>query len=186
MNIQLQENNYIIIPNFIDVSKALDLASQFREFASSKNIKGDHQVPDSSSSYNYMPFLKLVVEKLPHVEEISGEELSPVCCYSRVYRKGNVLKRHKDRPGCEISVTLNLDGDADWPIYVKNPDGKEVAIDLKPGDAAMYLGHAAEHWREEFSGNEYIQVFLHYVNSKGQFKDEGAEFKNFILRNPLK
>jgi hypothetical protein len=26
-------------------------------------------------------------------------------------RKGAILKRHKDRPSCEISTTLNLGGD---------------------------------------------------------------------------
>ena len=27
------------------------------------------------------------------------------------------LKRHKDRPSCEISTTLNLGGDP-WPIFI--------------------------------------------------------------------
>jgi hypothetical protein len=32
----------------------------------------------------------------------------------------------------------------------------------------MYLGCEAEHWREQFKGKEYVQVFLHYVRSKGE------------------
>jgi predicted 2-oxoglutarate/Fe(II)-dependent dioxygenase YbiX len=39
---------------------------------------------------------------------------------------------------------------------------------LKPGDAMMYRGTIAEHWRDEYVGEEYVQVFLHYVRSRGE------------------
>jgi hypothetical protein len=34
-------------------------------------------------------------------------------------KKDAILERHKDRPSCEISTTLNLGGDL-WPIYIKS------------------------------------------------------------------
>lgn len=183
MNSQLQENNYLIIRNFISSERAQDYAAQFKEYAVSRNLEGDHQVPDSHSFYNFIPFLKLVVEKVEEAGSYAGETLLPICSYSRVYRHGNVLKRHKDRPGCEISLTMNLSGDAPWPIWVQKPNGEEVSVDLNPGDALMYLGFAADHWRDEFTGNEYIQVFMHYVNANGSHADEHKEYINFVERN---
>jgi len=80
------------------------------------------------------------------------------------YKKGDVLKRHKDRFSCEISTTLNLGGDK-WPIYLE-PSGevnkKGIKVDLKPGDMLIYSGCELEHWREAFQGKDCIQVFLHY------------------------
>ena len=49
-------------------------------------------------------------------------------------------------------------------FYIENRDGKEVSIDLEPGDAVIYDGPNAVHWREEYCGEEYIQTFHHYVS----------------------
>jgi hypothetical protein len=78
-----------------------------------------------------------------------------------------VLKRHRDRPACEISFTLNLAKDSDWPIYFQRPDGSETLVELNPGDAVLYLGCQADHWRNKFEGEEHVQVFLHYVRANG-------------------
>tara|TARA_B100000902_G_C26809279_1_gene668400 strand:- start:336 stop:626 length:291 start_codon:yes stop_codon:yes gene_type:complete len=71
--------------------------------------------------------------------------------------KGDSLKRHKDRPSCQISTTLNLGGDP-WSIYLE----PNIEINLKQGDMLIYRGCDLEHWRNKFKGNECIQVFLHY------------------------
>jgi hypothetical protein len=42
-----------------------------------------------------------------------------------------------------------------------------AAIDLAPGDAAVYRGIDCYHWREPFEGAEAAQVFLHYVDRDG-------------------
>ena len=106
----------------------------------------------------------LLEEVKPVMEKHTGIKLSPTYSYSRIYKKGDVLARHKDRYSCEISTTLNLGGDP-WPIYL-DPTGKEgqagVKVDLKPGDMLIYSGCDLEHWREEFTGKDCGQVFLHY------------------------
>jgi predicted 2-oxoglutarate/Fe(II)-dependent dioxygenase YbiX len=84
-----------------------------------------------------------------------------------VYKKGATLERHRDREACEISLTLHLSSNSEWPIYIQRPDGEEVSVDLSPGDVMMYRGNIADHWRERFEGTEYVQVFLHYVRSRG-------------------
>ena len=97
-----------------------------------------------------------------------GLKLYPAYTYARIYKKGDILKRHKDRFSCEISTTMNLGGD-NWPIYLE-PSGeigkKGIKINLKVGDMLIYKGCDLEHWREKFKKKECVQVFLHYNNSK--------------------
>jgi len=123
----------------------------------------------------------LLLKCQPVMEKITGLQLYPSYTYARIYKKGDELKRHKDRFSCEISTTMNLGGDP-WPIYLSPkenvgiPDDKKgitaasnakgVKVDLKPGDMLVYRGMELEHWREKFKGEECVQVFLHYNNRK--------------------
>ena len=52
----------------------------------------------------------------------------------------------------------------EWPIYM---DGNR--IDLKSGEAAVYLGCDLEHKRDNFTGDWHSQVFLHYVDVNGPY-----------------
>jgi predicted 2-oxoglutarate/Fe(II)-dependent dioxygenase YbiX len=78
-----------------------------------------------------------------------------------------MLETHKDRDSCEISVTVTLKQTSNWPIYIKKPNGETAQLVLKPGDAMLYLGCEAEHWRDTLQEEEHTQVFLHYVRSRG-------------------
>ena len=63
----------------------------------------------------------LLLKCQPSMEKATGLKLYPAYTYARIYKKGDELKRHKDRFRCEISTTMNLGGD-DWPIYLEpNP-----------------------------------------------------------------
>ena len=169
MNQKLLDNNYIIIPNFIPSYRANKLKDEFVEFSQKNNIKGDFQIPSSSSDYNYISFLELLCEKTPEISEILEETVLPTYAYSRVYKNGSILKKHSDRDSCEISLTLHLGGDKPWLIWIKTREGEDHSVELNPGDAMMYLGTIAEHWRDEYTGEEYVQVFLHYVRSRGEY-----------------
>lgn len=168
MNQKLLDNNYIIIPNFISNYRANRLKDEFVEYSQQNNLGGDTQIPSSSSDYNYISFLELLCEKTPEVSEILEETVLPTYTYARVYKNGSVLKKHSDRDSCEISLTLHLGGDKPWLIWIKTPEGEDRSVELNPGDAMMYRGTIAEHWRDEYNGEEYVQVFLHYVRSRGE------------------
>lgn len=168
MNNVIKENNFIYIQNFISSERAVELGKQFRNFCKTNNQPCDTQVDGSSAAYNYIDFLELLCEKTPEVSKFLGEKVLPTYTYARVYEKGAILDPHKDREACEISLTLHLVGDQEWPIYITKPNGESVYLNLKSGDAMMYLGCDADHWREQFEGTEYIQVFLHYVRSRGE------------------
>ena len=127
----------------------------------------DQQVPNVYSHYADFVMETLLMKVMPIMKQQTNLNLIPTYSYARVYEKGSILKRHKDRPSCEISVTVMLGSDGTkWPIFMK---GKE--INLEPGDAAIYLGCEIEHWREEFKGDWHAQTFLHYVDKNGANKE---------------
>ena len=110
----------------------------------------------------------MLCEKTPEVSSLLEETVLPTYSYARVYKEGSILEKHTDRDACEISLTLHLDGDFPWPIWIETPQQEKKFVSLNPGDAMLYLGRIAPHWRDEYKGNYYSQVFLHYVKSRGE------------------
>jgi len=150
-----------------------DTCLQHRYFSPYENIIGNYentneQIPNTYSQYSNIAMETLMLKCQPIMEKTTGLKLQPSYTYARIYKKGDELKRHKDRFSCEISTTMNLGGDH-WDIYLE-PSGKEgmkgIKVSLKPGDMLVYSGCELEHWREKFKGNECCQVFLHYNNKK--------------------
>ena len=126
---------------------------------------GDPLVPNTYGVYSDIVMETLLTEVMPKMEDITNLKLIPTYSYARIYKYGDVLAKHKDRPSCEISTTLNLGGEF-WPIYLKLKNGSEVRVDLSPGDMLVYKGCELEHWREKFTGQNCGQVFLHYNNKE--------------------
>jgi len=170
MSDKLKQNNYLVIDDFVDIKTANILCEQFKDDIKNNPDKfpKDTQCPKSFSIYNYRPFLEIFVNKTSYISELIGEPVLPTYCYARLYQNGEVLEKHTDRESCEISVTLNLYKDKDWDIFFTKPNGEKSALNLASGQAALYLGCESEHWRNAFEGEEYIQVFFHYVKSNGK------------------
>jgi hypothetical protein len=151
----------------------------------------DEQVPNVYSHYADFAMETLLMKIMPVVQKHTELELVPTYSYARIYEKGSILKKHKDRPSCEISVTLNLGGDL-WPIFLNSTEknsfnydtSSEIRVDLEPGDMLIYSGCELEHWREEFQGNTCAQVFLHYNHVNGQFKTSNLYDKRPLLGIP--
>ena len=144
----------------------------------------DQQIPGAYSKYGDWVMETLLQYMRPIMKAKTGMDLIPTYSYTRLYEKGNILKRHKDRPSCEISTTLHLGGD-EWPIFL-DPSGQDfviderknihkpgapkgIQVDLKVGDMLIYSGCDLEHWREPFQGNVCSQVFLHYNHANGPY-----------------
>ena len=60
----------------------------------------DQQVPNTYSHYADMVMETLLMKVLPIMKKETGLELIPTYSYARVYKKGDILRRHKDRPSC--------------------------------------------------------------------------------------
>ena len=171
MKNELLQNSYVIIDNFVSPEQANALAVEMekvdKEYPGS--FEHDEQCPKSLGIYDMWAFVELLVEKTPVIASITEEPMFPTYSYARMYKKNEVLERHIDRGACEVSVTLHLGSDGvEWPIYFETPDKQTVAINLKPGQAAVYLGCIAPHWRDAYEGTDYRQVFLHYVRARGK------------------
>ena len=162
------------VANYFCMQKQVyDTCREQRYFSPFENIIGYYeepngQIPNTYSQYANMAMETLLLKCQPVMEKATGLKLNPAYSYARIYKKGDELKRHKDRFSCEISTTMNLAGD-NWPIYL-DPSGetgkKGIKIDLEAGDMLGYSGCELEHWRKKFNGNECIQVFLHYNDCK--------------------
>lgn len=170
MNAQLEQNNFLFVPNFISQERAQTLNLWMFNERDEGRLVSD---PRSSIGIfgdvckDAIPFLELLCEKRNEISDLVEESVLPTYSYSIIYGPNSKLNRHLDRTACEISLTVHLGGDVAWPIFIKKPSGEEIPFKLNPGDAVIYLGCIAEHWREKFTGNYYNQVFLHYVRSNG-------------------
>ena len=188
------------VANYFMMQKQVyDTCRNARYISPFENIIGhyegqDEQIPHTYSQYSNIAMETLMLKCQPKMEEATGLKLYPAYTYARIYKKGDILKRHKDRFSCEISTTMNLGGD-NWTIYLE-PSGefgkKGIKVDLKPGDMLVYSGCELEHWREKFKGKDCAQVFLHYNNKKTKGSKENmfdkrphlglpSWFKNSIL-----
>lgn len=143
-------------------------------------VFGDTQMNDNkldSSTYKDRSFScygDVAIETLqayltPIMEKHTKLKLVPTYSYFRVYQNKSELKRHSDRPACEISSTLNLGGNH-WPIFLEK-DNKKIKVNLKPSDFLIYRGCDLPHWREPFNGFKCVQVFMHWNDLDGPFKD---------------
>ena len=159
----------------------------------------DQQVPNTYSHYADPVMETLLVKVLPTMQQETGLELVPTYSYARIYKHGDILKRHKDRPSCEISTTIHLGGDP-WSIFIDGtgqdnvideyngiikpgaPAGTEVMLNV--GDMLVYSGCELEHWREPFEGNTCAQVFLHYNHLNGPFSEQNRFDKRPMLGVP--
>ena len=161
----------------------------------------DKQIPNTYSIYGDTFMETLMMKVLPIMQQRTDMNLIPCYTYTRIYKEGDILHRHKDRPSCEISTTLHLGGNS-WPIFL-DPTGannilsgretttivkpnapKGIPIDLEVGDMLVYSGCELEHWREPFEGDNCAQVFLHYNNIDGPFGTENKFDKRPLLGIP--
>jgi hypothetical protein len=118
------------------------------------------------------------------IENYIGISLFPTYSFYIIYRTGDTLKKHIDRPSCEISATICLNFSYEtqeyvWPIFIE-----EEKIILEPGDMVIYKGCELEHWRDKFEppniNDWHVQTFLHYVDSNGIYSDHKFDKRESI------
>ena len=194
MTNDFDKNGYVHLKGFLDEDNCKELTQELNKYIEQGKTTKDSQCPISEAVHGTVTFDKLLVDLLPHFEKACGKRLYPTYSYARLYKPGEELKIHTDRPACEISatVTLGFEGDV-WSIYMadKDPNGKAQPIDIyqdksdpyklknvtpiymNVGDAVLYKGIEKVHWREKYTeGLWQAQVFLHYVDADGPYADQ--------------
>jgi hypothetical protein len=140
------------------------------------NPRGDAQIPNAKAILDHEYMFETLHERLwPVIEQVMGEELIPTYAYARLYSNGDVLKKHTDRPACEVSITIQLGRSHHyaWPIYMGGQ-----RFDLGEGDGVIYPGCNVEHWRDACAGPDGYysgQVFLHFVRKNGSYAAEAGD-----------
>lgn len=186
--------NYLLLKR--DAVKWMQDNNYISKFTPGFGTWEDKQVPNTYSQYSDFFMETLMMKVLPIMQQHTEMTLVPCYTYTRIYKKGDILKRHKDRPSCEISTTLHLGGEP-WTIFL-DPTGANYVIDehkqihkpnapqgipitLEVGDMLVYSGCDLEHWREPFEGEHCAQVFLHYNNIDGPFGTQNKFDKRPLL-----
>jgi len=162
------QQRYALLRSLLKPPEAGQLYMHALDLMNRGEMRSDTQVPNTPALYAEPRMESLLLTLLPQIEEASALSLYPTYSYMRVYKRGDVLVRHRDRPACEISVSLNLGCEADtpWPLWIEGPAGVS-AVHLEPGDAVLYRGTECFHWRDVFAGEHAVQCFLHYVDQNG-------------------
>jgi|688.fasta_scaffold15969_5 PKHD-type hydroxylase len=182
-------NGFVILSNVLPKENCEQLVTYMFDLLKQGKLVKDEQCPLSDSVYGDPTFDELLQRFAKPIGDHLGKTLLPTYTYARIYRTGEVLKKHKDRPACEISATMTLGFDAKhlWKIFFD--EEKEIPVDLDIGEMAVYAGCDILHWRPAFKGNWHIQVFFHYVDANGPYashaKDGREKFGVDKVKNVL-
>lgn len=190
---EFNEKGYTLIKNALN-PELRDVITQYALFDEIQDFTTDgRQVPNAHSKYADPAMEAMLLHLHPLMEKETGLSLYPTYSFYRVYRNGDILHPHTDRPSCEISTTVCFnysydDSEYTWPIIM---DGNKV--DMKPGDIVVYRGVDLEHSRDEFTppGDDWhVQTFLHYVDINGPYSNykfderENVGFSQTINKKP--
>jgi hypothetical protein len=174
----------------------LDIVTQYALFDEIQNFNPEHKsghkmVPNAHSVYADPVMESMLLHLQPIIEKNTGLTLYPTYSYYRIYRDGDELKPHKDRPACEVSATLCFNYDYNnrnfsWPIYIQG-----AKVEQESGDLTIYRGCKLFHHRDKLNFNDdeiwHVQGFFHYVDANGPHADEkfdGRENIGYIEKEP--
>lgn len=190
---EFQKHGYLIVEKLIQNPENIksEIPKQRGILKYNKNnfihTPEEHQVPGAVARYNIPQYKELYYYVKNQLEHILDMSLYPTYYFDRFYFVGQELKRHIDRPACEISVTLQISTNSrePWPIWFKTWTGEEKYVILNDGDAIIYKGCEREHWRNPLKSRYnrlqnfwrslkklpddtyHHQIFLHYVDADG-------------------
>jgi hypothetical protein len=87
--------NYFLMKR--QVARTLFEARYISPFETEFGVWNDDQVPNTYSHYADIAMETLLLAVQPIMEKETGLKLIPTYSYARIYKKGDVLHRHKDR-----------------------------------------------------------------------------------------
>ena len=157
----LEQEKYMIVKELLS-KEVCKITEQYCLFEMLNNFNPDKptgQVPGTHFKYGDNMTETLLLHAKPKLESVTGLKLVPTYSYHRVYKPGDILPDHQDRPSCEISATVTI-------------GFKYLQCGI--GDAVIYKGCELVHGRDRFEVGEYsyqVQVFLHYVDANGPYSD---------------
>jgi hypothetical protein len=176
-----ENHRYLVEKNFLDANVVTFLRSYYLDTMS----KGKGHIGHDRTSYNSYgeacadTLLYAMREKMVAV---TGVPLNPGFSFVRLYRKGEKLRRHIDRGANEVNCTIQIDAPTPWSLGLE-VEGKEIIVTQDDGDALIYHGLENPHWRDQYSGEQHLQLILAYVIKGGEheacsFDGRGGPYYN--------
>jgi hypothetical protein len=186
---EFKTKGYCKVENVVSL-ELRNFLTQYALFDEMQDFSPDEtQVKGAHSKYADPAMEAMLLTLHNEVEKHTGLSLYPTYSFYRVYRPGDILEPHTDRPSCEISATICFNhsystDEYSWPIIM---NGNSVS--LLPGDMVVYRGCDLTHSRDSFSYNNdswHVQGFFHYVDIDGPYSDHQYDKRSCIgeLDNP--
>ena len=173
-NEEFERNGYVVVKDLWDPEELYHPLPDMRGMIKYWDNNPEHfhheevemQVEGSLARYWHPQYRKIHSGVRKKLEEVIGKKLHNTYYYDRFYFGGHALKKHADRPACEISVSIHISTnlpspEKDWPFKIKTPDtytdkektsilvpGEERSAVLNPGDGLLYKGCERPHWRD--------------------------------------
>lgn len=162
---------HIFFDKLISLERCEILNNLARSFKEEKRMNYEADNNHYANSYgagNIPEYEKLLRELTPLIKEKTGfHNITEENSYTRIYYNGARLRRHVDRKGLDLTLSLctftNLD--KPWELHVELEGGKIASFETKPGQAALILGTKMFHWRDDLvcRDDQYvIQSFYHW------------------------
>lgn len=133
-------------------------------------------------------FYPLVNVMHEYLQKTLNYDLLLTFWFSTTYHHNSWLWPHVDIPQCNINVTLNINQDIEtpWPIHIWDwSDNSMKQFETDIGDMVVYNGDECLHYRNQYHGQRYHQVFFHFViRDSHQHKHSDTEKRmNFTRSN---
>ena len=99
---------------------------------------------------------------------VLGDRYKPSYTFVAAYLGGASVRRHTDRPQCEVTVSMCVEatpGARRWPLLIEMPS-EEAVLDarLGVGHAVVFKGRDLPHARSTLGdGERYITILFHFA-----------------------
>jgi hypothetical protein len=157
-------SEFLTAAEFDRLRRHVDRKVRRRRF---RALEGDGQVDGAPCEYADPVAEQMLSAKASYLGDLLHLDLVPSYSYLRLYRPGDRLPAHRDRPACEITVSTSLAADPQWPLQIL-VGAHVVEYCPPPRGAVVFRGHELLHWRDALSGERPIaHVLFHYVQRHG-------------------
>src|SRR5215217_3420295 len=135
-----ERDGYVIARKVFD-QHSLDIYTNYVLMLGANSFRRRDEKPGCRDRYADTLMESILLHLQPTMEQATRLSLLPTYSYLRIYERGAVLARHKDRHACEISASLTLGYDAPepWPLWLEIHQ-QPRSITLNRGDMLLYKG----------------------------------------------
>ena len=131
------------------------------KYSNKKNFTLDSQTSSLVTEHGDYLMETIMDLSTPVVEQNVGKKLWPTYSFFRIYDKG--------------SEDEEKDENSDYKYFDENRKLTRLKIDgkfpMKKNNALIFKGMDKLHWREICEHDNFITVFLHYVDQEGDYKE---------------